>query len=136
MKNISQNCLVSFQKKPSNFMRYFITGIFLFMLASCNKNLEVAITPATEPVNTITYNTAECLYYGNILGDGAASFMLNLYNSPNSDTGICMMGFCTMPGSFDNFKLDVGIYNFSTSRTVKTIYPYMLDNNTKVGTFL
>jgi len=98
--------------------------ILVIMTVSCNDNLEVNIQP-DEPS---TYNTAEGDYYGKILEEDAAFFGLDLYNSSNPLIGIFIHGFCTLPKSFANFKLDAGTYNVEPSGDVKTCFPGAIVN--------
>ena len=107
------------------------------MLVSCNDDLEVEITPDGNEWAQIIYNTAECEYLGEISESGTAFFILDLFNSSNSNIGIFIMGFGTLPISSANFKLDAGTYNFSTSFAAKTLFPGMTANDgSKIGTFL
>ena len=221
--NTTQKEFASVKSQISKVVRYFMAGVLALMMASCNDNLEVDITPeandqlsvnptsitfaagetatktatvttdaadwdftddtsatwltvekqnntlrftpdnlntgesqrsagisvtagSADPVIVqvkqdvtppITYNTAVCEYHGDILGNGAAFFVLDLYQSSNSNIGIFIMGFCTLPSSFVNFKLDAGTYQFAANGAVRTLFPGMFaENNARIGTYL
>ena len=130
--NTTQNGFASIKNQISKVVRYFMAGILALMLASCNDNLEVDISP-----DTIVYNTAECGYSGDILGNGSAFFILDLHNSSNPNIGVYIMGFCTLPSSFANFKLDAGTYRLASNGAVRTLFPGTIaDNGVKIGTYL
>ena len=109
------------------------------MITSCNKNLEVTITPVNlppPPIEPITYYTAEGVYFGDMLGNGAACYILKLYNSSNPNIGIYMKGYCSLPSSFTDFKLDIGTYNYATNGAIRTFSPGMISAEGTDGTFL
>jgi hypothetical protein len=109
--------------------------ILAIMMVSCNDALEVEITPDNNPSHLI-YNSAECTYYGDILGNSVAFFELNIYNSANSNIGLLLMGFCALPTGFANFTLDAGTYNLSSNGAVRSFLPGMFENETFIGTCL
>ena len=110
-------------------------GTLAVLMVSCNDNLEVAITPDIPVPTIITYDTAEGIYGGDILGNGTAFFMLDMFNSSNPNIGISIMGFCTLPGSFANFKLDAGTYNIASTGNIRTLYPGMIGDDIEIGTY-
>ena len=124
-----------YNSQLSNTARSLIVWILAVMMVSCNDNLVVDITPEDQP-SPVVYNTAKCVYYGNLIGNGAAFFELDLSHSSNSNVGLLMMGFCTLPTNFANFKLDVGTYKLSTNGTVRTFLPGMYEDGTFIGTCL
>ena len=100
------------------------------IITSCNEGLEVEISPVA-----INYNTVDCSYYGSVINPGTALFILNLYDSSNPNIGIIISGFCTMPNSFANFKLNAGTYNNATNGALSTYYPGII-NDGLYGTYL
>jgi len=124
------------KNKTSKSICYILLWTLAVVIVSCNDNLEVDITPVYEPPQEIIYNTADCNYYGDILGNGAAFFELNLYHSSNSNIGLLMMGFCALPNSFANFRLDAGTYNPAINGAVRTFLPGMFEDETFIGTCL
>jgi len=135
--NTTQNILASIKKQTSKNVRCFMILALATVLVSCNDNLEVDITPEGNDWAQVIYNTAECSYSGDILANGTAFFILDLFNSSNSDIGIFIMGFSTLPSSFANFKLDAGTYRFAENGAVRTLFPGTIaDNGSKIGTFL
>jgi len=112
----------------------FYLGAFALLITSCVKNQPVPIsdiTPPTPPTPPeINYNTAECTYYGDINGSGAAFFLLNLYQSSNPSVGVFIRGWCTKPNGFAAFKLDEGTYSLASSGAVRTYVSGSTDANT------
>jgi hypothetical protein len=129
MKTISNN-------QPFKSIRNLMLWILAITIVSCNDNIEVGITPeGSQP--QANYNTADGIYYGDIMGNGVAAFFrLELYHSSNTSTGLIVMGFCTLPNSFANFRLDLGAYPLSTNGTARTFFPGMLEDGTVIGTVL
>ena len=125
---------IIFNRQPSKNIRYLMVWILAAMAVSCNDNLEVNITPGS--LSQMVCNTAECNYYGDILENGASFFELNLYHSSNSNVGLLAMGFCSFSSSFAGFKLDAGTYNLSTTGTVRSLLPGMMEGETFIGTCL
>ena len=111
-------------------------GTFALLITSCFENPAIDITSVTPPLPPATnYNTAECTYYGDILGDGTAFFLLNLYQSSNPSVGLYIRGWCTKPNSFAGFQLDQGTYTLATSG-VKTYVAGATEANGTTGTTL
>ena len=112
-----------------------MVGVFAVLMVSCNDNLEVGITPTNPPQPTVViYDTAECVYSGVMLENGTTVFKLELYHSSNPNTGIIIMGFCSLPSSSTNFRLDAGTYNIASTGAVRTLFPGMMENDVVIGT--
>ena len=126
--NTKQERFASIKVRTLKIVRYCMIWILAVMLTSCNKNLEVDISP-----DTIYYNTAECGYYGDLFGN--AFFNLDLHDSSNPNIGIFIMGFCTLPSSFANFKLDAGTYRIAETGAVRTLFPGMITDGVRIGTY-
>ena len=96
----------------------------------------VEVTVKQAGSQCATYNTANCVYGGDILGYGTAFFMMDIFHSSNPKIGVVIMGFSTLTGSFSNFKIDAGSYNISMTGAVKTILPGVISDGTIIGTYL
>jgi len=108
--------------------------VFTTIITSCNENLLVEISPVVPPV--IPYNKATGSYYGNYERRGVAYFTLELSNASNPNSGINLTGFCTLPSSFANFKLDEGTYNLASTGNIRTFNPGSQSDNIVTGTYL
>ena len=110
-------------------------GALVVLMASCNNNLDVAITPDIPQPTVTIYNMAEGIYNGDILGNGSAFFRLDLAHSSDPNTGILIMGFCTVPSSSSDFNLETGTYNIGSTGAIKTVYPGMIEGGIQIGTY-
>jgi len=99
--------------------------------------VEVKVTQKGKvPSPCTTYNTAVCDYWGNVYGIGTANFDLWMYNSSNSDIGLKIEGFGSLPASFANFRLETGTYTIASTGAVKTFYPGKVEGTTVSRTYL
>ena len=115
---------------------HFMLGALAVLMVSCNDSLEVGIIPTNPPQPpVVVYDTAEGSYNGDILGNGTAFFMLDLFHSSDPNNGTSIMGFCTLPSSSANFRLDAGTYNIASTGNIRTLFPGMMGDNVKIGTF-
>ena len=111
-------------------------GALAILMVACNDNLNVAITPDTPPPPPIVpYDTAEGIYFGDKIASGSAFFRLELFHSSDPDNRTVIMGFCTLPSGFADFKLDVGTYYMATTGNVRTLYPGMKEDDVEIGTY-
>jgi hypothetical protein len=90
----------------------------------------VLVTQAEIPVTIYTH--AEGKYYGDAANKGTAFYTLDLYDS-DTNVGLFISAFCTLPSGFDNFKLTTGIYTLEESGVVKTFIPGRVTSETSVG---
>jgi len=98
--------------------------------------VEVKVTQNGDAPACITYNTADCDYWGNIYKSATANFDLWMYNSSNKEIGLKIEGFCALPSSFPNFRLEEGTYNIASTSAVKTFLPGKLDGLNVSQTYL
>ena len=66
---------------------------------------------ATPNEAVTTYNACIGEYWGDFFDIGTADFSLDMYNTSDNGIGLWIEGFCTLPSSFENFKLDAGVYS-------------------------
>ena len=110
---------------------------------SLPRSAEITVTVKnTDPVkvavtqsSAVLYNTADCIYMGDLLGNGTSLFALGLYQSSNPNIGLGATGFCSF-NSFANFKLDTGTYNIASTGAVRTLLPGKFEGKDPFGTFL
>ena len=136
-----------FDFRPAKSARLLMFLIFAALMLSCNDNMEVEITPAKEKPEEekpeekkpqVTYNTSRCTNMGDIMGNGTAFFIMELYNLTNPNTDLYIMGFANPPEGSDDFRLETGTYPISGFGAEKTLMPGMYDreNGVNVGTYL
>ena len=139
--------------QTSKHVCYLMFWILAVLMVSCNKNLEVDISPPDEnppeenppvekpPVETpepIVFNTADCTNMGDILGNGTVCFMLQLYDVSDNTTGLMIMGFIKAPVNANDFRLESQTYPVSMFGVVNTLLPgmYEPENKVVIGTYL
>ena len=113
-----------------------MVGVFAVLTVSCNDNLEVGIKKDNPQPTVTTYDMAKGIYFGDKIASGSAFFRLDLSHSSNPNNSTVIMGFCTLPSSFADFRLDEGTYNIATTGVGRSLYPGMMEDDVKIGTFL
>ncbi|MDR1524449.1 MAG: hypothetical protein LBS79_04190 [Tannerella sp.] len=108
---------------------------------SSDRNATIIITAGNAPPTTVSvtqsqgmtvYINAEGSYLGNKLNTGTAHFSVDLYNY-DTNVGLFISGFCTLPSSFNNFKLTTGTYSVASSGVARTFLPGKVISDTEVS---
>ena len=96
------------------------------------------ILPVTQAKSDIIiYNTAEGFYYGNAVGTGNANFAVRMYNATDPNVGFQIDGFCDLPSSFANFRINTGTYTVAKTGSKFTFWPGSItDDNKFYGTLV
>ncbi|MDR2773173.1 MAG: hypothetical protein LBC19_00270 [Tannerella sp.] len=81
---------------------------------------------ATVPLD-VTYNSCRAYYVGST-NTGTALFMLDLYNSNNSSTGVLIYGYGTKPECPKKFVLPTGTYSVNQTKALRTCFPGMWES--------
>lgn len=80
----------------------------------------------------IPYVNAEGKYLGNYYSSGTAFFTIDLFNL-DTDIGLYISAFCTLPSSSSNFRPTAGTYALANTGAVRTFLPGTVISDTRVN---
>ena len=86
-------------------------------------SVTVLVTQAAGGPPPVLFNMAEGKYFGDLSKTGNAQFLFYMYHSDEPRISVRIEGFCKLPPSFEEFKLDEGNYTCATSGAVRTFIP-------------
>ena len=97
---------------------------------------EQKITVTQKGTGVITFNHLNGYYYGNALKTGTELFILDIFNSSNTNTGLIAMGFYSLQSNSANFSLPTGKYNVANTGASRTLVEGDTHDNNFMGTFV
>lgn len=121
--------------KKTVYLIWMLAGI----LIACNSNIDVEITQHVtppEPPAVITYNQATGSFGGFLLENNSAYYTLDLCDAANTNVGLRITAFSSVPNSFATFRCDEGAYTHATSYSARTFLPGTMSGGNASGTYL